>query len=98
MIDGERVVNSSNKMQEQAQESERVKILITAKAQDRKQAETFLKQGAMLGYIDKKSKLFVPRLIDTNGAAISKSRSRDRIQTKEIDESETLRQTKMRLN
>ena len=76
MIDGEMVVNEHGYCQPQ----KTTKILISVGPGDKRKAEQFLKSGAILGYIDKKTKLFVPRSINKEGAVFSRSRSSSKLE------------------
>lgn len=74
MVDGEKMMDQNDPTA-----SQKIKILVSVAPGDKKMAESFLKMGAMLGYVDKKSKLFVPKRIDKFGAAMSNSRSREKL-------------------
>lgn len=83
MINGERIIET-----ESGSKSKKTKILISVGPGDKRNAESFLKMGAMLGYVDKKTKLFVPRNINKSGAVFSRSRSRKNLKKKTIKSSE----------
>lgn len=83
MIDGERIANDA----EYDSKAKKTKILISIGPGDKKKAEQLLQMGAMLGYVDKKTKLFVPRNIDKRGAVFSRSRSSEKFKKKKSKKS-----------